>query len=101
MFARLFFFAEVQGGSTSRRLRHGCPGKTFARRGLSVTSPRKRGEVNPVKLLRKTSESRHSVSAKARMRQVLVANRNCFPGQPCACGVSAQRQLLYVCSESL
>jgi hypothetical protein len=29
------------------------------------TSPRKRGEVNPLKPLRKTSESRHSVSARS------------------------------------
>jgi hypothetical protein len=29
------------------------------------TSPRKRGEVNPLKLVRKTSESRHSASARS------------------------------------
>jgi hypothetical protein len=32
-----------------------CPGKIFAWSGLFLTSPRKRGEVNPLKFLRKKS----------------------------------------------
>src|SRR6202790_3844191 len=46
------------------------------------TSPRKRGEVNPLKLVRKTSESRHSVSARSSIIPSVCCESQFFPGRP-------------------
>jgi hypothetical protein len=44
------------------------------------TSPRKRGEVNPLKLVRETSKSRHSVSARSSNAPSVCCESQYFPG---------------------
>jgi hypothetical protein len=66
-------------------------------RRYAPTSPRKRGEVNLHKLLRKKIAQTFlspdtQCAQEARSYQVFVANRNFFPGRPCLWGGSAERR---------